>query len=148
MTSVRVQFVLIFAQPIQLYWLSENQNPDKFSYSAAQLLSNALSFYRSQNVLCWSKYFEPAQKFDCIQGLFTNFSAGTKTNFTECKSSFFLVQNVCDCHNMSKKFWSGTKKLDQPKDKALIPFINHDVQMLIWHQDSFNCFDLIMLFAI
>ena len=23
---------------------------------------NALSFYRSQNILCWSKYFEPAKK--------------------------------------------------------------------------------------
>ena len=26
----------------------------------------ALSFYRSQNVLCRSKFFEPAQKFDYI----------------------------------------------------------------------------------
>ena len=26
----------------------------------------ALSFYRSQNVLCRSKFLEPAQKFDCI----------------------------------------------------------------------------------
>ena len=26
----------------------------------------ALSFYRSQNVLCWSKCFKSAQKFDCI----------------------------------------------------------------------------------
>ena len=30
------------------------------------MFTNALSFYRSQNVLCWSKYSEPAQKFDCI----------------------------------------------------------------------------------
>ena len=28
------------------------------------------------------------------------FCAGTKTNFTECKSSFGLAQNVCDWHNM------------------------------------------------
>ena len=26
----------------------------------------ALSYYRSQNVLCRSKFFEPAQNFDCI----------------------------------------------------------------------------------
>ena len=32
--------------------------------------------------------------------LFKNFCAGTKTNFIECKSSFCLAQNVCDCHNM------------------------------------------------
>ena len=36
---------------------------------------NALSFYRSQNVLCQSKFFESAQNFDC---LFKNFCAGTK----------------------------------------------------------------------
>ena len=28
--------------------------------------------------------------------LFKNFCAGTKINFTECKSSFCLAQNVCD----------------------------------------------------
>ena len=28
--------------------------------------TNALSFYRSQNVLYQSKFFESAQKFDCI----------------------------------------------------------------------------------
>ena len=75
----------------------------------------ASSFYRSQNVLCRSKFFQPAQKFDCIQCLFKNFCAGTKTNFTECKSSFCLAQNVCDCHNMKINFWSGTKNLDHPK---------------------------------
>ena len=31
------------------------------------LFSNALSFYRSHNVLFRSKCFEPFQKFDCIQ---------------------------------------------------------------------------------
>ena len=67
---------------------------------AEALCTIALSFYRSQNVLCRSKIFEPAQKFECIQCLFKNFCAGTKTNFTECKSSFCLAQNVCDCQNM------------------------------------------------
>ena len=62
--------------------------------------TDALSFYKSQYVLCRTKYFEPAQKFDCIQCLFKNFCAGTKTNFTDFKSSFCLPQNVCDCHNM------------------------------------------------
>ena len=28
------------------------------------------------------------------------FCAGTTTNFTECKSSFCLAQNVCDWYNM------------------------------------------------
>ena len=43
------------------------------------------------------------------------FCAGTKTNFTECKSSFCLSQNVCDCHNTQINFLSGTKNLDWPK---------------------------------
>ena len=42
-----------------------------FFVSAQKFLSfwrgtNALSFYRSQKFLCQSKFFEPAQKFDCI----------------------------------------------------------------------------------
>ena len=45
-------------------------------------------------------FFEAVQKFDCIYCLFKNFCAGTKRNFTECKSSFCLAQNVCDCHNI------------------------------------------------
>ena len=62
--------------------------------------TNALSFYRFLNVLCWSKFFEPVQKFNCIYCLFKNFCPGKRTNCTECKSSFCLVQNVCDSHNM------------------------------------------------
>ena len=61
--------------------------------------SYALSFYRSKNVFCRSKFFEPAQNFDCIQCLFKNFCADTKNNFTKCKPSFSLAQNVCHCHN-------------------------------------------------
>ena len=54
---------------------------------------NALSFYRSQNVLCQSKFFESAKKFDCIQCLFKNLCAGTKTYFTDALS-FYRSQNV------------------------------------------------------
>ena len=36
----------------------------------------------------------------------TAFSAGTKTNFTECKSSFCLAKNVCD---WLKKFGPAEK---------------------------------------
>ena len=34
--------------------------------SAPYSVTNALSFYMFQNVLCRFKFFEPAQKFDCI----------------------------------------------------------------------------------
>ena len=49
---------------------------------------------------CRSKFFEPAQKLDFISCLLKKFCAGTKDNFTACKSSFCLAQNVCDCHNV------------------------------------------------
>ena len=40
-----------------------------------------------------------------------NFCASTKNNFAECKSSFCLTQNVCDCHNMYvNKFLDWHKK--------------------------------------
>ena len=70
------------------------------SYHTCYGATYALSFYKSQNVLCQSKFFEPAQKFDCIQCLFKNFCVGTKTNFTECKSSFCLAQNSCNWHKL------------------------------------------------
>ena len=53
----------------------------------------------------------------------TVFSASSKTFvlaqkpiFPECKSSFCLAQNFCNCHNMYRNFWSGTNNLDQPKN--------------------------------
>ena len=131
MTSVRVQFVLIFAQPIQLYWLSENQNPDKFSYSAAQLLSNALSFYRSQNVLCQSKYFEPGQKFDCIQCLFKNFCAGTKKNlltFFFGKKCLRLPQYVNTYFVWHKKFGLAQNILGPVKGQGIRLLLTYIVQ--------------------
>ena len=47
--------------------------------------------------------------------IFKNFCANHKTNFTECKSSFGLAQNVCDWHNMYSNFWFDTKSLDKHK---------------------------------
>ena len=46
--------LLIETEEAQLESVAFNLNP------------SALSFYRSQKFSCWSKYFEPAQKFDCI----------------------------------------------------------------------------------
>ena len=67
------------------------------------ILTTALSLYRSQNVLCRSKCFEPAQNFWLC-------TAGTKTNFTECKLSFCLAQIVCDCHNYVNRLFGKKKK--------------------------------------
>ena len=52
------------------------------------------SFYRSQNVLCRSKFFESAQKFDCI------FLPAQKPILLNANHLFFLSQNVCDWHNL------------------------------------------------
>ena len=48
------------------------------------LLSNAyaLSFYRSQNILCPSKLFGPDQTLNCIYCCTKGFCASTKTKFT------------------------------------------------------------------
>jgi hypothetical protein len=59
----------------------------------------ALAFYRSQNVLCQSKLFEPTKKFDCVvECLFKNFFVGTKTNLLNTNHLFCLEQNVFDWH--------------------------------------------------
>ena len=57
------------AQPLicKYHWLPPVfKKLPTFYTSVIVLQSNALSFYRSQNVLCRSKFFEPAQNFDCI----------------------------------------------------------------------------------
>ena len=67
--------------------------------------SNALSFYRSQNVLCRSKFFEPAQKF----------SAPSK-KFVLAQEQFYWMQII---------FLPGTKCLWLPQ------YVNI---FLVWHK--------------
>ena len=73
------------------------KKPDMFLLHA----TNALSLYRSQNVLCRSKLFGPDQKLSCNQYCSKGFCAGTKTNAL----SFYRSQNVL-C-------WSNFFVLDQ-----------------------------------
>ena len=82
------------------------------------IASNALSFYRFQNVLSRSKFFEPAQKFDSFQCFFKTFCAGTKTDFTECKSSFCLRQ-------YANKFLVWRKKLAIPQHIGTCKWTRH-----------------------
>ena len=111
--SFKARKSLALFATIKVYHLSSNET---FSSLFSFFFSTyALSFYKSQNVLCLSKLFEQAQKFECIKCLFKNYCASTETNFTERKSSFCQAQIFCDCHNIQIDFWSGTKKLDQPK---------------------------------
>ena len=55
---------------------------------------NALSFYRSQNVLCWSKCFVPDKMMICIQ---LNWFLCRHKRFwrgTKCSQIFGLAQNI------------------------------------------------------
>ena len=56
--------------------------------------SNALSFYRSQNVLWWSKFFEPAQKFIYILCQSQTFCARQKDDLHSVKLFFVPAQNI------------------------------------------------------
>ena len=86
-------------------------------------LTNALSFYRSQNVLCRSKFFELAQKFDCILRLFKNFCAGTKTNFTFVWHKIFVIAIIWKVWH--KKFGPAQNILGPVKGQGITLNIAH-----------------------
>ena len=62
----------------------------------------------------------------------TAFCAGTKINFTECKSYFCLAQNICNCQNMylnnffglAQKSWTSPKHFGTCKRTGHYPAIN------------------------
>ena len=76
----------------------------------SNLVSNALSFYRSQNVLCRSKFFEPAPKLVCI------YVVPLKKLLCWQKNQFYWLQII---------FLSGTKFLWLPQ------YVN---KCLVWHK--------------
>ena len=59
---------------------------------------SALSFYRSQNVLCWSKFFESAQKFIYILCQSQTFCARQKNDLHSAKLSFVPAQKFSKRH--------------------------------------------------
>ena len=58
----------------------------------------ALSFYRSQNVLCWSKFFEPAQKFSDTLCQLQTFCARQKDDLHSVKLVFVPAQKFLKRH--------------------------------------------------
>ena len=60
--------------------------------------SNALSFYRSQNVLCLAKFFEPAQKNICILCQSQTFCARQKDDLHSVKLVFVPAQKFLKRH--------------------------------------------------
>ena len=60
--------------------------------------SYALSFYRSQNVLCWSKFFVSDQKFIYILCQSQTFCARPKDDLHSVKLVFVLAQKFLKRH--------------------------------------------------
>ena len=60
--------------------------------------TNALSFYRSQNVLGWSKFFVPDQKFIYILWQSQTFCARQKDDLHSVKLVFVLAQKFLKRH--------------------------------------------------
>ena len=103
-----VSFVWFCHRP----WL--NQSPQEHSNH----LSIALSFYRSQNVLCWSKIFVPEQKIVYILWQSQKFCARQKDDLHLVKLVFVPVQI----------FWASLKIW-----LHLVPL----QKLLCWHKNQF-----------
>ena len=75
-------------------WLAKicRGGPDK------RLLTYALSFYRSQNVLGWSKFFVPDQKFIYILWQSQTFCARQKDDLHSVKLFFVPAQKFLKRH--------------------------------------------------
>ena len=87
------------------------------------LLSIALSFYRSQNVLCWSKFFVSDQKFIYILCQSQRFCTRQKYDLASVK--LFLYRHKKQFYWMQIIFLSGTKYLWLPQ------YVN---KFLVWHK--------------
>ena len=70
-------------------------------------VSNALSFYRSQNVLCWSKFFVPDQRHIVAV---TNILRQTKRWFAFSKIDFCAITKVFEEALNTVKFLGWLKK--------------------------------------
>ena len=68
---------------------------------------NALSFYRSQNVLGWSKFFVPDQKFIYILWQSQTFCARQKDDLHSVKLVFVPAQKFL---KRNKTFWDLKKR--------------------------------------
>ena len=71
------------------------------------LITYALSFYRSQNVLGWSEFFVPDQKFIYILWQSQTFSAWQKDDLHSVKLVFVPAQKFLKRH---KTFWDLKKR--------------------------------------
>ena len=102
-----------FNSPSQTYWRKAQSN-NRHSLYSREVSSYALSFYRSQNVLCQSKFFEPAH--------LTAFSASSKTFVPSQKPillnanhlfvwhKIFVTATICKwIFGLAQKIWTSPK---------------------------------------
>jgi len=77
----------------------------------------ALSFYRSQNVLGWSKFFESNQKFTYILCRSQTFCARPREDFYLLNSFFVPAQIFWSCpkcnsiYGLAQEIWTSAKKI-------------------------------------
>ena len=109
--------------------------------------TNALSFYRSQNVLGWSKFFVPDQKYIYILWQSQTFCARQKDDLHSVKLVFEETLMPCPFTG-PKMFCAGPNFLSQPKNltafsassktfvpaqKTILLNANH---LFVWHKMS------------
>ena len=84
--------------PVHLISAQTNQEGIKYTKAKEELRSYALSFYRSQNVLGWSKFFVPDQKFIYILWQSQTFCARQKDDLHSVKLVFVPAQKFLKRH--------------------------------------------------
>ena len=91
-----------WAGPIFLYhtknWFTYHASPILFVSDQKMIFTHALSFYRSQNVFGWSKYFVPDQKFIYILRQSQIYCARQKDDLHSVKLVFVPAQKFCKRH--------------------------------------------------
>ena len=78
--------------------LAPSQQKVRQKIIGSKTQSNALSFYRSQNVLGWSKFFVPEQKFIYILWQSQTFCARQKDDLHSVKLVFVPAQKFLKRH--------------------------------------------------
>ena len=97
--------------------------------------TNALSFYKSQNVLGWSNFIVPDQKFIYILWQSQKFCARQKDNLHSVKLVYVPAQKFFKRRKMQSNFWAGSKNFG-PAQNILRPVKGQGINSLyIWQSE-------------
>ena len=114
----------------------------------AFLYSHALSFYRSQNVLGWSKILVPHQKFIYILWQSQIFCARQKDEWHLVKLVFEEALNAVKFFGLAQNIWTSTKHYGTCK-RSMRYFFVHQIKhpkvnlkfLIFFPQNIPFCFD-------